>query len=144
MHPDLIAIIALEVFFSSWSTLDTSLTMSLNCNLSETCELNQRGSLLSILWKCAKETCVSCRVHLHLSTYSSTLGNWLLIAAINMWWLSASNSCSISTVQFDVNAHSFSQRWLAQPVKIVLFFFLFQSYKENIRKSKRCCCKLTL
>lgn len=62
----------------------TSLTMVLNCNLSETCMLNQRGSTLSNLWKCKKAARASCRAHLHLSRYSSTPGNWLLIAAINM------------------------------------------------------------
>lgn len=117
-------LLPLRDFFPSPSTLDTFLTMLLNCNLAETCMLNHRGSLLSNLWKCTREACVSCRVHLHLSRYSSTLGNWLLIAAINMWWLSASNSCSISTVQFDVTTHSFSHRWLAEPLKIVLFLMI--------------------
>lgn len=67
------------------TTLDsTSLTMALNCTLSETCMLNQRGSTLSNLWKCMKAARDSCRAHLRLSRYSSTPDNWLLIAAINM------------------------------------------------------------
>lgn len=95
MHPGRIhVIIALKGFsFPLRSTFDTFLTILLNCNLNETCMFNQRGSLPLNLWKC----CAGCRLHLHLSRYSSMLGNWLLIAAINMWWLSASNSCSIST-----------------------------------------------
>lgn len=122
------------------STFDTSiLTILLNCNLNETCMHNQGGSLLSNLWKCMKKACVSCRVHLHLSRYSSKLGNWLLIAAINIWWLSASNSCSISAVQFDVTTHSFPRRWLAVPVKIVLFLMISAQYKEGVVASEGHC-----
>lgn len=77
-------IVALKGFPPLTIQPDTSLTILLNCSLNETCTLNQGGSLLSNLWKCTSGACVSCRVHLHLSRYSSTAGNWLLIAAINM------------------------------------------------------------
>lgn len=120
MHPDKVPcviallgdffppVFSLLFFYFLESTLDTPIQQyCLIATLTKRAGTIRRASKRGNSWKRTKGARVSRRVHLRLSRYSRTWGNWLLIAAINMWWLSASNSCSISTVQFNVTTHSF-------------------------------------